>query len=269
MQNLYRNLDLADVASKIRLHTLNLQDYRMISPTVARVVVTLTGQPPVKEQLRASIAELFKDAASPITASFRLLSNGGSIQSIVGYVKTAAAVLPMDTVDQSKYKVMASNLLMDKADETLWEMRSGASGKYLVKQGDEDLSELAYTLNHKKANLPTLAQVECASAEAKEFAAYVDLTLGEVQHGYVVGNDDGKIQVLAFDDEGPEVLDINPEQMVEIVNLDGEDVKQTGLEMAAGPMDRAAMVEYYKKAYSYSPDYIQKIIEMIDQHAFA
>jgi hypothetical protein len=29
------------------------------------------------------------------------------------------------------------------------------------------------------------------------------------------------------------------------------------------------MVEYYKKAYSYSPEYIQEIIKMIDQHAFA
>lgn len=267
MNNLYRNLDLADLASKVRTFTLNLQDYEMIAPAIARVCVTVSGNAPVKEQVRASLSELFKGLASPVASSFRHLTTAGGMQVLVGFVKSAHEVRAMEDVDQSKMKAMASNLLMDKTDESMWEIRNGSTGKFLVKQGDEDLAELAQSLHTKKSGLPTLAYVQQLPVLKREFAAWVDIGSEEVQHGYVVESSADKLTVIAHGDD--DVSEIEVAQLVEVVNLDGEDIKAYGMELAADGMDRAAMVEYYKKAYGYSPDYVQKIIDMIDQHSYA
>lgn len=265
--NAYRNLDLVEVANKLKLFTLNLQDYKMVSPTLAKVVITMTGQAPVKEQVRASVADLFKGLASPVTASFRQLTNTGSTSVLVGFVKASSEVRSMTDVNKDKMKAMASNLLMDETDQSLWEIRKGSTGQYLVKQGEEDLSELANSLYARKVGMPTLANVADAEACSKEFAAFIDKNSEEVEHGYVIASEGGTTTILPYGED--EVKTIDSEQLVEVNNLDGEDVKAIGLQMATASMDRNAMVEYYKKAYSYSPDYIQSIIDMIDQHAFA
>lgn len=268
MQNMYRNLDLADLASKIRTFTLNLQDFEMVSPTLARVAVTITGQVPKREQLRASMADLFKGLASPVMSSFRALPNTGSIGVAIGFVKAASEVRSLEDEDKGKYKAMSSNLLMDNTDTSLWEIRKGGAGQYLIKQGEEDLSELAGMLQVRKAGMPTLAEVASMPTSPKEFAAFVDLASEEVLYGYVVGEEAGKSVVVAFS-EDKDVYEVSAAHMIEVIELDGADTKAFGMEMAASGLDRAAMVEYYKKAYSYSPEYIQEIINMIDQHAFA
>lgn len=267
-QNLYRNLDLAQVASKVRLFTTNLQDFKLVTPSLARVCLTISGNVPTRDQVRASIADLFKGHASPVVNSFRQLTTAGHMQVVVGFVKTLHEVRDLDTATQKGMKAMASNLLMDEADKSLWEIRKGSSGsQYIVKQGDEDLSELATSLYQRKAGMPTLANVQDEPAAAKEFAAFIDLASEELQHGFVVSSEGDKMLVIAHGDDTPK--EISTAQLVQVAHLDAEDYKKAGIEMAASGMDRNAMVEYYKKAYGYSPEYVQQIIEMIDQHAFA
>src|SRR5690606_20902696 len=130
-------LDLTDLANKVRTFTLNLQDYDMVTPSLAKVVVTLTGNIPTKEEVRAEMAGLFKDLASPVLNSFREIENTGPIRTIVGFVKTCAAVKDIDGKPVEGMRVVASNILMDEQDKSLWEIRNGATGKYLVLQGDQ------------------------------------------------------------------------------------------------------------------------------------
>lgn len=270
MKDLYRNLDLAAIADQVRQYTLNLQDYEMITPTLARVCLTMSGKAPIREEVRASIASLFKGLASPVASSFRELSSTGGLRTFVGFVKASHEVRQIEDVDTTKMKAMASNLLMDETDKSLWEIRNGAGTKYLVKQGEEDLSELATSLYQKKSGLPTLAHVASVPSEVREFAAYVDTKMEEVQYGYVVASENGNMKIVAYDSDSEDLVDVKPEQLVEVVNLDGEDEKEFGRQLAtAANMDRQAMVEYYRQAYMHSPDYLQKIIDMIDQHAFA
>jgi len=67
-----------------------------------------------------------------------------------------------------------------------------------------------------------------------------------------------------------ETVEIQMAQLVEVINLDGEDAKAAGTVMAAEvAADKNAMTEYYRKMFSYAPDYVQKIIDMINSHAFA
>lgn len=265
----FRNLDLDSLASKATLagFTLNVNDYDMVTPTLARVMLTYTGNVPrSQEEVRASVAALFKGHAAPVAESFRKVTEG----TIAGFIKTSREVREFDSgmVTAGKMKEMAANLLMDKTDESLWEKKSGAAGDYLVRQGNDDLSGLVHLATHKKLGQPTFAHLASMPAETKEFAAYVSTDSEEVEHGYVVASADGKMTIIPVGAE--EGVEVQTAQLVEVINLDGEDAKAAGGVMAAEvAADKGAMIEYYRKMFGYAPDYLQKIIDIINQHAFA
>jgi len=267
--NMFRHLDLESIHAKAKLagFTFNVNDYEMVSPTLARVMLTYTGNvPQSQEETRAEIARLFKGLASPVAESFRKVKDG----VIAGYVKTTREVREFDatSVTAGKMKEMAANLLMDKTDESLWEKKSGASGDYLVRQGNDDLSGLVHLATNKQLGQPTFAHLASMPAESKEFAAFVSKDTEEVEHGYVVASAKGKMTLVPFGAD--DAIEVETAQLVEVINLDGEDAKALGTAMAPEvAADKNAMVEYYRKAYSYAPDYIQKIIDIINQHAFA
>jgi hypothetical protein len=263
----FRNLDIDALASKLNSFTLSVNDYEMVSPTLARVMISYTGETPrMHEETRAGIAKLFDGHATPVAESFRKVCAG----VITGFVKASREVREFDpeSVTAGKMKEMAANLLMDKSDETLWEKRSGASGDYLIRQGEEDLSQLVHLAMHRQAGQPTFAALASMPAESKEFAAFVSPESEEVEHGYVVASADNKMTVIPFGAE--EAVEVQTANLVEVIHMDGEDMRALGTEMAAEvASDKSAMIEYYRKAYGYAPDYVQKIIDMINQHSFA
>lgn len=262
--NPYRNFDLEELANKINTFSLRLQDYEMVTPSLARVILAYTGAPPVKEEIRANITRLLNGMAAPVEGSFRILGHPEQ-KVVLGFVYSASDVRDYD---EQNMKVMASNLLMDKADESLWEVRSGNTGKYLVKQGDEDLSELVHLAMVRQTSMPVLAQVAMASTIKREFATFVDAKSQEVMHGFVVEVNGPKLTVAVYEDEGKPV-EIEEAQIVEVSNLDDE-VRPTYSKMAPEvAASKTALVEYYKKAYGYDPAYVQLIINMINQHSFA
>lgn len=265
----FRNLDLDAIHAKIQTagFTLNVNDYEMVTPTLARVMITYTGEvPQSQEEVRAGIARLFEGQASPVAESFRKVTAG----VIAGFVKTAREVREFDqaVVTAGKMKEMAANLLMDKTDESLWEKKSGASGEYLVRQGNDDLSGLVHLATNRQMGQPTFAHLASMPAETKEFAAFVSKTSEEVEHAYVIASNEGKMTVLPFGSE--DAVEIETAQLVEVLHLEAADVKGAGSEMAAEvAADKQAFIEYVRKWFSYAPDYVQKWIDMINQHAFA
>lgn len=264
MAQTFRNLDLAQAAGRMNLSTINLQDYEPMTPSIARVILTVTGRPD-KQQLRASIAEHFKGFAAPIVNSFRELRTSLAARVLVGYVKTSAQVKEYE--DTKGYKVMASNLLMDEADESLWELRKGTTGTYLVKHGEEDLSELATKLVQRRAGAPVMAQLACASTATREFASYVDFNTGEVEHGYVIETANGKVKLLPV--EQNETVEIEETQLVEVVDLQGKDEQETGMRLATASVTSKALIEFYSQVFQMAPDYLAKLIDAINEHAVA
>lgn len=263
----FRNLDLDALAAKATLagFTLNVNDYEMVTPTLARVMLNYTGSVPrTQEEIRASIAQVFKGSASPVAESFRKVTDG----VIAGFIKTSREVREFNGETAGKMKEMAANLLMDKSDESLWEKKTGAAGEYLVRQGNDDLSGLVHLATNRQMGQPTFAHLASMPAEKTEFAAYVSKESEEVEHGYVVASAEGKMTVIPVGAES--AVEVETAQLVEVINLDGADAKAAGGEMAAEvAADKGAMIEYYRKMFSYAPDYLQKIIDIIGQHSFA
>ncbi len=274
LQDSYRLFDLDRVAAQLSRFTVAVHDYKMVSPTVARVVLSYTGETPVEEEIRQKISALFDNNAAAIAGSFRSLTHNGDIKSVVGFVKMSREVRPFgeDEVKASadSFKVMASNLLMQKADGSMWEIKSGAMGKYLAKQTGDDLRELVHLAHNPVSGLPRFNQIASLASmtQPHEFAAYVDLGAEEVMHGFVVESSDDKVKILAK--ETNEVVEVTADCLIQVQDLEGETQKvMASPEMQNFNMDKSGMVEYYRLAYRYDPAYIQKIIDMIGQHSFA
>jgi hypothetical protein len=266
-----RNFDLSSLNS-ISTFAVSIADYKMVTPTLARVVVTYSGQPKSKEEARAAISKRLKSLGSPVADSFRTLFRNGEISSAIGFVRANAEVVEYSEEALKGKRVMASNLLMDDTDKSMWDVRENAGAKYLVKHGNEDLSQLVHLASARRAGDPQLAQVASERVLEREFAAFVGKDSEEVEFGYVVAGqtDNGEtFSVLAMGADTP--VDVTPDQVVHVMNFDGDDVKAMGAEVAAVPgMGREALVEYYTKLYgSYAPDYLQKVIDIINSMSFA
>lgn len=261
------NLDR--IAGKLSSLRVSINDYQMVTPTLARVVVNVSGQPESSLQMREVLAKRLGNSGVPIENSFRWIQRQGDLKSAVGYVRATTEVREFDEkTDGAKYRVMSANLLMDKADETLWTVREGAGSKYIARQGDEDLSSVVHLATARVAAAPRLTEVVAAATAAQDFVAFVDTQTEEVRYGFsVTAAVNGKLTVVATDSE--DAVEVEESSVIDVYELSKEEQAKLSITAAAGGMSKEAMVEYYKKAYPYAPEYVDEIIKMIEQHAFA
>lgn len=270
-RNSLTGFDLDRISSKLTAFRLSVNDYKMVTPTLARVVLNMNGTPEDSLQMRVAIAKLFGNQASAVEGSFRWASRNGDVKAVVGYVKSNNDVREFDPkADGAKYRAMASNLLMDNEDKTLWEVRSGSGdNKYLARQGNEDLSALVHLATSFRSVSPRLSQTASGVPAPKDFVAFVDRTTEEVRYGFAVSTatveSKGTLTVVATNDEN--AVDIPEADVIDVYEPDAEDNAQVAT--AATGLSKEAMIAYYKKAYSYSPEYINLIIDTINQHSFA
>jgi hypothetical protein len=274
--NLFPRFDMSKATASINLFSLNIHDSREVTPTLHRVVLSYTGElPNSPEQIHQQISSLLKGHGAPVVGSFSHLTKSGDIKSLIGFVKASRPIIEFnDEVKANadgRFKAMASNLLMDKTDESMWEIRSGATGKYLAKQSHTDMTELVHLATASVFGLPKFSQIEPPAVAVREFASFVDVESEEVMNGFVVASDENGIKVMAF--ETNEVVEAGYDQLIELNELTPEEATIKGMEMpkeiAADQADPNTMIEYYRKAYPYAPEYVQKIIEMINMHRTA
>jgi hypothetical protein len=259
---LYREFDPNDILDKLRTKTVALNDYEMINDNLARIVVSYTGDWP-KEEFLQQITAMFDSHAVPVRDSFKKLTDN----AVVGFVFATPDVRPFEDDEVKKYRVVAGNILMDQEDSTTWELKQGASGKYLCRHGSEDLSVLAQGMARKLPTRPRMGNIALTAGVAvKEFIAYVDPDEGEVQYGYAVERDNDTIAVLSATTQ--QTVEISEKLVVHATHLMGQDEKMNNMELA-GNSDKTSMEQYYRKLYSYAPEYVSEIIKMINEHAFA
>jgi hypothetical protein len=265
MSRVYREFDPNDVLDKLRTKTVALTDYQMVRDNLARVVIAKTGDW-TKDEFLQQVTSMFNSLAIPVRDSFKELAGSNTV---VGFVYSTPDIRTFETEDEGKYRALASNILMDTEDRTTWELKEGASGKYLCRHGMEDLSELAQGICTRRGNSPRLSSIAISAGVApQEFVAWVDSDEGEVSYGYAVERDEdsGKLSVLSSTTN--EVKEISEDLVVHAVHLNGEDQKMANMTLAANS-DKGNMTEYYKKLFSYAPEYVAEIIKMINQHSFA
>lgn len=261
--NVYREFDSTAITSKLNRSTASLTDYEMINEKTAKVVIATTGQFS-KDSFLQTVATMFDGLATPVRNSFKKITD----HAVVGFVTSVREIRDYnESNDTLRYRAIASNILMDKDDESTWELREGASGKYLARQGVEDLSELANRAYTRKVGVPSLASIAVASVTPQEFVAYVDSTEGDMDYGFVVSRSDNELQVMASSSE--ELTTISYDQVVHAAHLDADELPTVKGKVLAAADDKAAMIDYYKQVYAFDPSYVQLIIEQIESMNYA
>lgn len=238
-------------------------------PSIFKVVATFStiGSSVNKESLFHALATATGHKASPIENSFRQIPG---TNAYVGFVSKNGEVRPYETAAVEKMKVMASNLLMDDEDHSLWEVRSNDTAKFLVRHQEDDLNDLlalaSVKITNRDFNVPVLSSLGFADARVNECAVYVNPNTVSVGYGMVVASEDNSIRVV--DLETKETASINNDFIVELASFSLDEIKGQFKEVAAPEAESVlGMEEYWKQVLGYDAAYWAEFKKILDSRA--
>lgn len=241
--------------------TVALTDYRVISQTLAEVVVAMTGKPS-KDALAVAVTKRFGEAVTPVLSSFRWLREN---EVAVGFVSSVTSVRTLDGDSVlANYKMLASNMYMDQEDDSLWELKQGATGRYLARRTQEELPEiLSAAKSPHRADIPTLSRVLRTPVKVNEFISFVSAA-NDVDYGVCVGSTkEGESVILSVSTK--KLVAVDPQRVVRATAIDFN--KMRSPRVTAGMQDAQAVIEYWKQAYQYDQAYVNKIIQQVEEMA--
>jgi len=254
-----------------------IHEYTPVSPSLARV--TLTMDPARAEQEFQSVSASLNNAASPVRGSFRKLDG----DTFIGYVAATRAVRPLDGEKPGAgFRVMAANIYMDEGDKSLWEVKNGAGGSYMTRRGQEDMSSLLETARvSPTGSVPRLSRVLSAAVNTHDFVAFVRAGRvgADVDYGFCVERTDAHALVVSTFDK--QVVKVPNTLVVSTMSVPKADMpkipratveaamRRKNLEQAASRTDPVlSPVDYYKLAYEYAPEYVDKIMKQISEMGY-
>lgn len=242
--------------------TLSLNDYRIISDTLAEVVVSCTGNM-TRDELTVSLSKLLKEELHPVQGSFTWLNSGVA----VGFVSLSPAVQPIEGDSQlASYKQLASNMYMDEEDDSLWEMREGAAGKYLVRQSQEELPQvLSSVRSSRRAGIPALSSVVRTPVKENELVSFVH---GDIlDHGVCIGKSKTNDHPVVLSINNPsKPLSVDPRLIVATSSIDFSKFEEVTRVTAALP-DPVTVIDYWTRVFGHDPEYLAKLIRGVEEQA--
>ena len=240
------------------MQTVNIVDYKIKSPTLAKVIISFTGDID-KDYLQDALTQKLNYLATPVLSSFKQLRPGMA----VGFLRANKATRVEDAKTiTAKYRVMSSNILMDNKDKSLWEVKEGAAGKYLARHGQEDLTALVQASVQRRSDAPRIANITIARAAQSELVAFVGDD-GDVDHGFAIATADDKVKVLSFARRIPVTVDYDSVVSIYPVTVPNQISKQVTASLT--PDQKKQSKDYYQRLYGYAPEYLAMIIEEINQ----
>jgi hypothetical protein len=277
-----------------------LHDYEQTTPKLARAVICFNTDQGDHGDMYAAITAALDGKAVAVEGSFRQI-HSHTLPTFVGFVRSNTEVLDFDEAQKRGMRAVASNVLMDASDESTWEVRHAAGAKLLVRQGVEDLSGVLATAKVSIQRTPVLSHIVNELPPTRSFCAFVDPATTTTRYGYVVKSASDMVTILPFPTEEecedyaalPEVnndsedmrgegnviserllqnqapVTVGMDNIVEMAHMNGNDSFAQIAAPAANPNggittgDEQVMIDYYRKVYGYSPDYFNKISEII------
>ncbi|HEY9663995.1 MAG TPA: hypothetical protein V6C65_36555, partial [Allocoleopsis sp.] len=215
-----------------------------------------------------AIAKLFEGRATPIAKSFR--RTNGSYETrcrAIGFVVPNRITELLDSERKGRMKAISKNILMDTADDSLWDVKEVESDTFIVRKSEEDLSQLLSSLYTRVPGMTPLSAVASAYVEPEQYLFYVDAGTHEINSGFVIDSNDNTTKVVARHDN--DIHEIDNRMIIEIVShVEVEMEKPEGLKVESKDFAEDAK-EYYSKIFGWDADYFKQIEEIIDGHAAA
>lgn len=251
-------------AQDVKIDTVSLTDYQMVNAGLAKVVIAFTGDHD-KQSISQALSSKMGYLAAPVENSFRMVQ----AKVALGFMRAnrPVRVIKSENELRANYKVMGSNIMMDQSDESLWELKNGAGGRYLARTQDEDLSNLIEASTNHRSDIPKVRNMAIASAGKREFVAFVDRG-GNTDYGFCVAANTQKMRVVAHSSRSPVVIandTVISVHQVKILRSTHNRITAKGI----NPADKAQSISYYKELFGYDPNYLKDIINFIETDAVA
>lgn len=253
--------------------TVAIADYEMVSPTVARVILSFTGDhTPTK--IAAAVAKLTDNQAAVIENSFRLLTDN----SAIGYIRANREIRPVtDRELRASYRSASANILMSNEDDSLWEVKKVGGQTYLAKQNNDNLEDLVTAVaNHNTLGTPKLRILSSVNPKKNELVAYVT-DAGDVDYGFVTATGTGKVKIESKATLKPVIA--STKQVIASYEVEIDKETDAGVRHSLSKKIRAAaksdadikatMTEYYNELFGYDPAYLDEVIRQINETSFA
>lgn len=254
------------------INTISITDYKIdpVSPNLAQVVIAYTGKFN-KETLRAAIRAKFDNHVAPVEDSFHEIkaATSNNAGSAVGFLRANREVRMPDQQElrASYRKVGASNIMMSDADNSLWEIKEGKSGKYLARTGQEDLSELVKASVSRRTDIPGIRHLATASVANNEFVSFVSKS-GDLDHGFVMASNAEKMKLVSFATREEMIVPLENVTAISRVPLPQSFVQKMAT-AGISREDKTTAKDYWKQLYEYAPNYLSDVLEQVDHDTVA
>ncbi|MNX93460.1 hypothetical protein D3C86_1256430 [compost metagenome] len=252
------------------MQTITVTDHKLVSPTLARVIVAFTGDMN-GEAKAAMLTEQLKYLGAPVENSFRSLGR----DTAVGFVRANREIREFDDTRDPKtgqitaraqYKVMSNNVLMDNKDRSLWQVKDGPGGKYLARHGNENLAELIEaTTNYSRTDVPKLSRISDPKAARGEFAAFCGLD-GNMDYGFVTRVSASKTEVVSMASHRAVVI---PNQLIASLTPVGidKDIHKQVMARVQTRDEKSKQIEYWKTLYAFDKPYADAYVTYVNNMA--
>lgn len=243
--------------------TVAIVDYKMLNNGLARVVVSFTGQPS-KTKIKAKVAEMTGNRAAIVENSFRLVAKNAA----AGYIRANQEIRQVDEKEiRANYVTASANILMSNEDNSLWAVKKVGDSTYLAKQDDEDLDDVVEAVLSRSAiQAPRLMALASVKPEKHDLVAFVT-DQGDMAYGFVTSANSKACKVMANCSKKPMIVandQIVSSSQVEIDAATDKAVRQKVL-----AANKSTMVDYYSELFSYDQQYLNQVIDMINDMSFA
>jgi hypothetical protein len=250
--------------------TATIHDYNMVTPTLARITASIDPEAK-KDQICRDVNAALGGSGEVVPGSFRMLDK----TTRVGFVAASREVRPVTTAGElgKGYKILANNMYLANEDKSLWELKTGVAGKYLARNGADQLEALIQASRvSPTGSIPRLSRVVSAAASPHEIVAFIKQTstATDLDYGFCVANKGGTLTVAT--NAGVETVKVDTVVASYVV----EGAKKT-IKSDTFTQPVMNMKDYYKRAYggpmgtkgdAAQEAYIEKILQQIDEMAF-
>lgn len=246
------------------METVSITDYKIVSPTLARVIISYTGST-TPDTIRQAILAKSDNMIAPVENSFRQVKKNVS----VGFVRANKEMRYIDDPKElrASYRVMSSNIMMDNNDKSLWEVRTGKGGTFLARHGSEDLSDLIEASINRRTDVPGIRHIAISAAAAGEFASFVGKS-GDMDYGFVVKANTTKALILSHSMNTPVVVEnslITALARVPVKKSFAREMAKAGISRA----DKDQAITFWQKLYSYDPAYLSEVVDQVNEDTTA
>ena len=246
-----------------------IHEYRMVSASLAKVTCSIR-EGAKREEIAHSINQALKGAGAAVLGSFRLVDKS----TAVGFVAASREVRPVESPAQiaAGYRILSANMYLDNADKSLWELKEGASGKYLARNGVDNLESLIQASRvSPTGSVPRLNRIVSAAVAKHEFVAFVKQSpwSTDTDYGFCVASNGDMLTVVT--EEGKET--VHAEAVVaSYVMEDAPKRRHLNSSVYNEPINN--MKDYYKLAYggpnatpgdAAQQAYVAAIMDQIDE----